>query len=101
MKYQATINETLSPTVSVEVPSTEKVEGQHRFQGIKAYYQSAEDNFTLYHGDCFEILPLLSEQADVIFADPPYFLSNGGISVQSGKIVSVNKGGVGQGPLYG
>ncbi len=28
----------------------------------------------------------------MIFADPPYFLSNGGISVQSGKMVSVNKG---------
>lgn len=28
----------------------------------------------------------------MIFADPPYFLSNGGISVQSGKQVSVNKG---------
>ena len=28
----------------------------------------------------------------MIFADPPYFLSNNGISVQSGKIVSVNKG---------
>lgn len=29
---------------------------------------------------------------DMIFADPPYFLSNDGISVQSGKKVSVNKG---------
>ena len=29
---------------------------------------------------------------DMIFADPPYFLSNGGISVQSGKQVSVDKG---------
>ena len=28
----------------------------------------------------------------MIFADPPYFLSNDGISVQSGKVVSVNKG---------
>ncbi len=29
---------------------------------------------------------------DMIFADPPYFLSNGGISCQGGKRVSVNKG---------
>ena len=29
---------------------------------------------------------------DMIFADPPYFLSNGGISIQSGKIVCVDKG---------
>ena len=28
----------------------------------------------------------------MIFADPPYFLSNGGISVQSGKQVFVKKG---------
>ncbi len=32
------------------------------------------------------------ESVDVIFADPPYFLSNGGKSISSGKIVSVNKG---------
>ncbi len=30
--------------------------------------------------------------ADMIFADPPYFLSNGGISCKSGKQVSVDKG---------
>lgn len=28
----------------------------------------------------------------MVFADPPYFLSNGGISYQSGKIVCVDKG---------
>lgn len=28
----------------------------------------------------------------MVFADPPYFLSNGGFSVQAGKCVSVNKG---------
>ena len=28
----------------------------------------------------------------MIFADPPYFLSNGGKSINSGKVVSVNKG---------
>jgi site-specific DNA-methyltransferase (adenine-specific) len=35
---------------------------------------------------------LPDESVDFIFADPPYFLSNDGISVQSGKQVSVNKG---------
>ena len=29
---------------------------------------------------------------DMIFADPPYFLSNGGITCKAGKMVSVNKG---------
>lgn len=53
----------------------------------------SEDNkFHLYNGDCFEILPNLKEKFDLIFADPPYFLSNDGLSIQSGKIVSVNKG---------
>ena len=32
------------------------------------------------------------ETVDVVFADPPYFLSNGGKSISSGKVVSVNKG---------
>ena len=44
-------------------------------------------------GNCFDVLPgLCDESFDVIFADPPYFLSNGGISCQGGKQVSVNKG---------
>lgn len=47
----------------------------------------------LYNGDCIEILKTLKNNSiDLIFADPPYFLSNGGKSIHSGKIVSVNKG---------
>ncbi|MFH1432888.1 MAG: site-specific DNA-methyltransferase, partial [archaeon] len=43
--------------------------------------------------DCLEILPALEESSiDMIFADPPYKLSNGGISCRAGKMVSVNKG---------
>lgn len=57
------------------------------------YYQSANRDFTLYHGDCMELLGRLPDNSiDAIFADPPYFLSNGGISVQSGKQVCVDKG---------
>ena len=50
------------------------------------------DDFKLFKGDCFEILPKFNGEFDLIFADPPYFLSNDGLSIQSGKIVSVNKG---------
>ena len=44
-------------------------------------------------GDAIDILKLLpNESVDFIFADPPYFLSNDGFTVHSGKAVSVNKG---------
>ncbi len=44
-------------------------------------------------GNTFNILPLLEkESVDMIFADPPYFLSNNGTSCKNGKRVSVNKG---------
>ena len=61
-------------------------------EGATPYYSSTSRDFTLLHGDSFELLPQFSFQFDMIFADPPYFLSNDGISVQAGKIVSVNKG---------
>ncbi len=59
---------------------------------ITPYYRSASHDFTLLNGDTFELLPQFNFHFDMIFADPPYFLSNDGISVQAGKIVSVNKG---------
>jgi site-specific DNA-methyltransferase (adenine-specific) len=59
---------------------------------VTPYYKSANRDFTLLKGDCFELLQQFDFKFDMIFADPPYFLSNDGISVQSGKIVSVNKG---------
>lgn len=59
---------------------------------IKPYYKSLNRDFTLLHGDCFQLLREFDFKFNCIFADPPYFLSNGGISVQSGKIVSVDKG---------
>ena len=52
-----------------------------------------KENITLYNGDCFEILPKIKENSvDCIITDPPYFLSNDGITCKSGKMVSVNKG---------
>ena len=59
---------------------------------LKASFKSEDGNFILYQNDCNSILPKMKEKFDLIFADPPYFLSNDGLSIQSGKIVSVNKG---------
>ena len=55
-------------------------------------FVSDEQDFVLYQGDCRDVVPKLDRQFDMIFADPPYFLSNGGISVQAGKAACVNKG---------
>lgn len=50
-------------------------------------------NYRLYHDDCLKILEDIPENTfDMIFADPPYMLSNGGITCHNGKVVSVNKG---------
>lgn len=57
----------------------------------KSFYE--DQCSILYHGDSIKILKQISPKSvDMIFADPPYFLSNGGISCQSGKQVSVDKG---------
>jgi site-specific DNA-methyltransferase (adenine-specific) len=56
-------------------------------------FRDPKHHLALYHGDCLEILAALPESSvDLIFADPPYFLSNGGITCHAGKMVSVHKG---------
>ncbi len=52
-----------------------------------------KNNVVLYHGDAIWLLNQLPENSiDMIFADPPYNLSNGGFSVHAGRMVSVDKG---------
>lgn len=58
----------------------------------KPYYTSQDEKFTLFSGDCVELLPKLNVKADLVFADPPYFLSNDGFTIKSGKVANVNKG---------
>lgn len=55
------------------------------------YYKTSD--FELHLGDSFQILQEIpSKSIDMIFADPPYFLSGDGITCSGGKMVSVNKG---------
>ena len=56
------------------------------------WYTSANRDFALVHGECVETLRAFDFEFDMAFADPPYFLSDGGISVQAGKRVCVDKG---------
>lgn len=59
-------------------------------EDVDFFYKT--DNVQLLLGDTFELLKKMqAESIDVIFADPPYFLSNNGITCRSGKMVSVNK----------
>lgn len=53
----------------------------------------AVQNWKVVSGDSFKKLRSLEDGSiDFVFSDPPYFLSNGGTSVKSGKRVSVDKG---------
>ncbi len=57
----------------------------------KPYFK--DKDFVLYQGDSLSILDELAENSiDMIFADPPYNLSNGGFTVHAGRMVSVDKG---------
>ena len=58
---------------------------------MRYYYE--DKNFKLIQGDSLKKLKNIEEKSiDMIFADPPYFLSSGGISCSGGKMVSVDKG---------
>jgi site-specific DNA-methyltransferase (adenine-specific) len=56
-------------------------------------FHDPKHHIKIFQGDCLEILAAIPENSvDLIFADPPYFLSNGGITCHAGRMVSVNKG---------
>lgn len=113
MRYNVTIQETLARTVQVEadtlMDAESAVRGLYRdceivladgdYRGTEfliddfvPFYKSPNNDFTLIQGDCVETLSKFKFGFDMVFADPPYFLSGGGISCQSGKVVCVDKG---------
>lgn len=60
-------------------------------------YKNEELDIYLYQGNCLELMDAMTTAYpagcfDMIFADPPYFLSNGGVTCKSGKMVKVDKG---------
>lgn len=55
------------------------------------------ENHIIYHENALLVMRRILDKYpngcfDMIFADPPYFLSNGGFTCQNGQMVSVNKG---------
>ncbi len=56
-------------------------------------FHDPRHHIKIYQGDCLDVLAAIpAEKVDLIFADPPYFLSNDGITCHAGRMVSVNKG---------
>lgn len=63
----------------------------------KCVFKDADTGVRLYQANCLDFMARLSERFpngkfDMIFADPPYFLSNGGITCHAGKMIKVDKG---------
>ena len=57
----------------------------------EAFY--AEKNARIFNGDAVEVMAgIPDESVDLVFADPPYNLSNGGFTCHAGRRVSVDKG---------
>lgn len=78
-----------NPPTVVDVAATTSARGKSADPEI--YFE--QPSVRLYHGDSLRVLEALPENSiDMIFADPPYNLSNGGFSVHAGRMVSVNKG---------
>jgi site-specific DNA-methyltransferase (adenine-specific) len=67
------------------------------YSEFKCVFNHDDSGVSLYHTNCIEFMDALYKQHpdglfDMIFADPPYFLSNGGITCHGGKMVKVHKG---------
>ncbi|MFA6355570.1 MAG: site-specific DNA-methyltransferase [Candidatus Omnitrophota bacterium] len=93
------VNETLGGFPTAEMATipyaTQKKQAFKHIRNIisEPYFVDEKQKFTLFKGDCLDILSRIPDNSiDMIFADPPYFLSNGGMSCHAGKRVCVNKG---------
>lgn len=58
-----------------------------------AVWQSEDDSSALFHADAMSLMADIPDNSlDCIWTDPPYLLSNDGVTCVAGKRVSVNKG---------
>ena len=60
---------------------------------LRDFQAFGEPGAIVYLADCVELMMIMPPASvDVIFADPPYRLSNGGVTVKNGRRTSVDKG---------
>ena len=69
----------------------------YKFPQEHCVFRDEKAGVLLYQADCIKFMDILIDKYsegvfDMIFADPPYFLSNGGITCYAGKMVKVDKG---------
>lgn len=68
-------------------------EAQHHSHGLAQALFARGRDYVLYRGDALALLQEFEPRTfDLIFADPPYFLSNGGFTCQGGRRAAVKKG---------
>jgi site-specific DNA-methyltransferase (adenine-specific) len=72
-------------------------EGADVIQPSRIAYADEKQGLYVFHGDCLEVMDAMCAKHpggcfDLIFADPPYFLSNGGVTCHAGRMVKVDKG---------
>jgi len=85
-------------TPNLAAPATQaqaaSVQVAHAAPALPApVFHDPKHHIKIFQGDCLDILAAIPESCvDLIFADPPYFLSNNGITCHAGRMVSVNKG---------
>lgn len=83
----------MSAGEKIIAPPTTELEAR----GVRVAAKSEDGSACLLHGDSLAAMDALIEAYPdgcfpMIFADPPYLLSNGGITCRSGEMVSVKKG---------
>lgn len=90
---QKTVHTYNLPENPIEFYISEETPVYEKERPFTIYYDDPAHSLRLLKGDCVEVLNQSRENSvDAIFADPPYFLSNGGITCHAGRMVSVNKG---------
>ena len=91
------MNLSVKPKFSSEAPLEDISYGEDAIVPLVPVLRDPVNGLWLYRGDSLEALDAVSSKYpdgcfDMIFADPPYFLSNGGITCHSGRMVKVDKG---------